>query len=241
MTDVERHEGYKGTRVLIATERVLTPQFRATLLYVTGGQLEMLRNLMMYLHRVSTFVSEYHDSYYLSPTVAEWDNLQAIVAELENMLMEVTLGFYDAYICVWDQKAQGVNGGTFTSGAWRVRDLNTEHADTAGICTLSSNQITLPAGTYRVLVVAPAFGGGRKRARLYNVTDTSVLNLSISTWIGIGEYGGNTVLMGRFTLADEKTLEVQHRTEQNLGTLGFGVASNMAVEIYTVIELWRET
>lgn len=241
MSEVLRRQQYQGTRVLIETERVLNPQPRATLLYVTGGQVEMLRNLMAYLNRANTFVSAYGDGYYLMPTVGEWNSLQSIVASLEDMLMEVVLGFYDAYACVMDEKAQGVNGGTFTSGAWRTRDINTEQADTGDILTIASNQITLLAGTYRVLAVLPCFGGARKKARLYSVTDTSAILHSISAWVGIGEYGGHTILMGQFTITATKVLEIQHRTEQNVATLGLGVASNMAVEVYSVVEFWRET
>lgn len=87
MTDALRRKRYVESRVLIETGRVLSPQFLDATLYITGAELELLRNMMAYLNRESTFVSEYGDGYYLTPTVAEWDALQAIVAHLEEMLM----------------------------------------------------------------------------------------------------------------------------------------------------------
>jgi len=87
MSETWRRKTYYKPRVLISTEHVLTPTFDDTLVCLTGAELEMLRNLTQYLHRRSTFVSEYQDTGYLAPTNAEWDTLQGIVAELEDKLM----------------------------------------------------------------------------------------------------------------------------------------------------------
>ena len=40
------------------------------------------------------------------------------------------------------QNTSNTDAGTFTSGAWRTRDLNAEISDPDGIVTLSSNQFT---------------------------------------------------------------------------------------------------
>lgn len=87
MSEVWRRKPYYDKRVLIETGRVLSPQFDDSLLCITGAQLEMLRNLTQYLKRRSTFASAYHVSYYDAPTENEWDQLQAIVADLEHTLM----------------------------------------------------------------------------------------------------------------------------------------------------------
>lgn len=68
--------------------------------YLSGAQLTLLRNLTQYLHRVSTFVSEYQQTSYLVPTGDEWDALEAIVADMERILMgnENTIwGYYDRW------------------------------------------------------------------------------------------------------------------------------------------------
>lgn len=87
MVDELRRQGYVKSRVLVGTWRVLDPQFDDATVYITGAELEILRNLMAYANRESTFVSAYHGTYYLTPTVGEWDSLRAIVAHLEEILM----------------------------------------------------------------------------------------------------------------------------------------------------------
>ena len=87
MSDVWRHKTYYKPRVLIDTQRILNPQFDDALLCITGAQNEMLRNLMQYLKRRSTFAEGYTESYYLSPDTNDWDTIQAIVADLEETLM----------------------------------------------------------------------------------------------------------------------------------------------------------
>ena len=63
------------------------------------------------------------------------------------------------YWNIVDQKANGTNAGSFTSGAWRTRDLNTTIGNnTITGSSLSSNQFTLPSGTYRINASSPAYG-----------------------------------------------------------------------------------
>jgi len=148
---------------------------------------------------------------------------------------------YDAYVCVRDKKTQDHGGGTFTSGAWRTRDITEEQADTAGICSIDSNQITLAAGTYRCLISCPAFEVDRHQAMLYSVTDSAVL------LVGTVEYAAalydsitRSFVAGRFTLAAEKALEVRHQCGATRTPHGFGVNANFTDEIYTVAEFFRE-
>lgn len=87
MSESWRYKTYYKPRVLIETSRVLYPQYQDSVLCLTGAELELLRNLMQYLHRRSTFASEYQKGGYLAPTNAEWDSIEAIVASLEEKLM----------------------------------------------------------------------------------------------------------------------------------------------------------
>lgn len=82
-----RRKTYYRPRVLIETGDVLDCPFPDSLVCLTGAEQSLLRNLTQYLHRRSTFASEYHESYYLAPSNEEWDALDAIIAELENKLM----------------------------------------------------------------------------------------------------------------------------------------------------------
>ena len=87
MADAWRIKKYYKKRVLIETGRVLDPQFDDSLVCITGAHFELLRNLMQYLHRRSTFVSEYQEGYYVAPSNEEWDSLQSIIGDLEEVLM----------------------------------------------------------------------------------------------------------------------------------------------------------
>jgi len=87
MSEVWRRKTYYDKRVLIDTDRVLNNPGEDTLLCITAAQMEMMRNLCQYLRRRSTFVSEYHDQFYVAPSELEWDDLQDIVSELEETLM----------------------------------------------------------------------------------------------------------------------------------------------------------
>lgn len=82
-----RRKTYYNTRVLISTERVLDPQFADGLICITGAEQEMLRNLTQYLRRRSTFSESESETGYLAPDTADWDTIQAIVADLEEKLM----------------------------------------------------------------------------------------------------------------------------------------------------------
>lgn len=241
MSDPFRRHKYAVNRILIPAARILSPEFNAAYLYFTGAHIELLRNLVDYANRRTTFVDEYHDGYYLSPDDTDWNLLQIIIAELEDMLMSTELSFYDAYVCLRDVKAEGTDGGSFTSGAWRTRDLNEELADTKGICTLSGNQITLNMGTYRCLVLCPGYRVNKNKARLYNISDSAALLYSQVGFVHQNEYAiGVAVIAGSFTLADTKTLEVQHQGSVTKATDGFGTAVGIEQEVYTIAEFWRQ-
>jgi hypothetical protein len=116
------------------------------------------------------------------------------------------------YINIQDQQAQNTNGGTFTSGAWQTRVLNTEASDTGGYASLSSNQITLAAGTYECFIICPAHHVNRHQARLYNITDAAVVLTGTSEYEGANQTASTnkSIISGRFTLAASKVLEVRY-------------------------------
>lgn len=154
----------------------------------------------------------------------------------------VTKDYADDYVLIVDQKTQNTQGGTFTNGAWRTRDLNTEVSDVAGIASISSNQFTLAAGTYRIRASAPAYAVDVHRTRLYNVTDAAVVQNGTSEYTAPSTVNSDQTrsqIDFEFTIATSKTFEIQHRCITTRATVGLGVASNLAEEIYTVVELWR--
>lgn len=145
------------------------------------------------------------------------------------------------YWNIVDQKASGVEGGTFNNGAWRTRDLNTTRGtNSISGSSLASNQFTLPTGTYRIFATCPAYSVEQHQSKLRNITDSS------DTIIGSSGYSVNTgtqqnsFINGIFTITSQKTFEIQHICSTSKSANGFGVQCSFSVSnIYTVVELWK--
>ena len=140
------------------------------------------------------------------------------------------------YILLRDEKASGVDGGGFTSGAWQTRDINTELFDTGGNASISANQITLDAGTYECVIVCPGFDVGRHQAKLYDTTGAADLILGSNENTAVLT-ATSSLVVGRFTLSVQSVLEIQHRCNTTRNTDGFGTNNNWGVEVYTFAEL----
>jgi len=138
-----------------------------------------------------------------------------------------------------DSKSSGVDAGTFTSGGWRTRTINTELQNTITSASLASNQITLPAGTFYLDASAPAFQTSSNNLRWYNITDST----SVAT--GTNSYAQyqtdvmmNASLRCTFTIAASKIFELQHYGAVTKSTSGFGVAGGLGYnEIYAQISI----
>lgn len=78
---------YKYGRMLIEASRILDSQFDRIGLELTGAQVELLRNATILFHEQDVFVDTYHDGYYLNASDADYDDVLAVVADLERKLM----------------------------------------------------------------------------------------------------------------------------------------------------------
>ena len=87
-------------------------------------------------------------------------------------------GLNASYARISDNKGSATQGGTFSSGGWRTRDLQTEEEDPDGIVSISSNQFTLQAGTYYISAMACAINVNNHVAKIQNVTDLSLIHIS---------------------------------------------------------------
>lgn len=145
------------------------------------------------------------------------------------------------YAIICDQKASTVNGGTFTAGAYRTRDLNTKIADPDSIVSIASNQFTLGAGSYFIEAIAPAFKVDRHNLRLYNATDSTVVQLGLALY-AVPTYNANNfaTLFARVTIAGSTAFEIQHRCDATASTNGFGVSNNWDASIFTVVKIFKE-
>ncbi|TIL25733.1 MAG: hypothetical protein E5Y88_12355 [Mesorhizobium sp.] len=136
-----------------------------------------------------------------------------------------------------DQKATGTDGGTFSSGAWMTRTLNTEVFDPAGLIALAANRFT-PTVAGWVEWSAPSCAVGTNiQTRLQNITDGTTAAMGVSdnnrassTAPGLG---GGPVVAG-------KAYEIQHQCDAGAVTEGFGIASGFGShEVYTRVKFWR--
>ena len=146
--------------------------------------------------------------------------------------------FESQLLHVQDQKTQGTNGGTTTSTTTHTRDLNTVVTNEITGASLSSNQITLPSGTY-YLECHPTNGtplNSDNQPYLYNVTDSS--NELIGT-SGRSNYQASVLISGRFTISAQKVFEIRHYFETGIADFGFGYASNQTTEVYTDVKIWK--
>ena len=155
-----------------------------------------------------------------------------------DVITEVTT--IGAVAIIEDQKASGTSGGTFTSGAWYTRDLNTILSDDDSIVSLSVNQFTLQEGKYRIEASAPAYKVNGHQAKLYNVTD------STDELIGSNEYtsssynvGNRSFVGGIVTIASAKTFEIQHQCITTVSTNGLGLYLGYGTEVYTQLTITK--
>jgi hypothetical protein len=147
--------------------------------------------------------------------------------------------FESQLLHVRDEKSAGTASGTATSGSFQTRTLNTVMTNEISGASLSSNQITLPSGTYFINANAQLWSSDRGKIKLRNVTDSS------DTIIGGCGYSGSgaaaiSFLSGRFTIASQKTFSLEHRSGATKSTDGYGVEANYGVvEVFADVQIWK--
>jgi hypothetical protein len=137
-----------------------------------------------------------------------------------------------------ESQTSGTDGGTFTTGAWRTRTLNTEAFDPDNIATLSGNQISITnAGTYLIQYSAPAFNVTAHRARLYDITGSVEVATggaggaeSMSSTSAVATRSEGWALV---TIAATRVYELQHYSYTTKATNGFGSSTTLGTEIYS--------
>jgi len=152
-------------------------------------------------------------------------------------------GLFSGYAVFEDQQPSGTDGGTFTSGAWRTRDLNTTvfNTDTTNI-VLGTNQFTLKApGSYLVEWKATALEVGEHMSVLYDVTAPAYVEYGSSQdtqptiTITNASYGAT-----RVTPSGSNVYEIRHRCYITEATHGFGRATSNSVESYCLVKIYKE-
>lgn len=155
----------------------------------------------------------------------------------------LTNGFYPL-VHIREQQAQNTASGTFTSGAWRTRLLNTAKTTNIVGASLASNQVTLPIGTYFVMASANVgVNVGVHQTRVQNITGAATLltgTVLRAPTAGSGASGsGPSLCNGFFTLASISAIELQHQCSVTEATVGFGYQGNFTTEVYSEIMIWK--
>lgn len=139
------------------------------------------------------------------------------------------------YVMLQDIQASGVAGQTIaTTGTWTKVRISTETIDTGNNCSLAANVITLDAGTYECNIAVPGLSLGAHRIKLQDTTGAATLVLGNNCSSQSGDAsGGNSILMGRFTIGVQSALEIQV-TNAAAGPLGSAVSDAGESECYAV-------
>jgi len=137
---------------------------------------------------------------------------------------------------VRDEKASGSYGGSSSTTTYHTRTVNTVLYNTIPGASVTSNRITLPAGTYRIKGRAPCISGDQNKALIYNFTD--------STYVIVGESALTSTnaiwaeVEGEIVLASTKEITLVHYITSARGTDGLGTATNDgSVEVYSSIKV----
>jgi hypothetical protein len=147
---------------------------------------------------------------------------------------------YPQIALITDTKSQNTAGGTFTSGAWQTRTLNTESSDLNNICSLSSNIFTLSSGTYLIEWTAPAHDVERNQSRLYDTTNSAVIQYGSSNYTSsAADVQNSSVGSANVVISSNTGYRIEHRAQNSKSTQGFGVEANLATEIYTQVKIMK--
>ena len=108
-----------------------------------------------------------------------------------------------------------------TGGAWRTVTLDTVATNEITGASLSSNQITLPIGTYFIQSNVPFYRVNGFATKLYNVTGSAnlVLGSQGHSWEAPSDATSpQSILAGKFTIAgSSKAVELQYQCDSDNG------------------------
>lgn len=166
------------------------------------------------------------------------DNSLKIYSDDDSAFKYVT-GSMGLLYLLKDEKTSGTDGGTCTAGSWQKRTLNTEAVSQINGASLSSSQITLPAGTYYVDFIVPGYAIAVFQGRLRNVDDNTTVVLGMTRYSYVSNPEPALARgRGQFTISASKTFELQQRSSATKADTGFGKACSFGTEVYSQIGIW---
>ena len=156
-------------------------------------------------------------------------------------LTGITAGLFSSYAIITHEKANNTHGSSISNANYATRELNTEVADPDGIVSISGNQFTLQAGSYLIDSMSIIHRGNQSQSRLYNATDSSVVQYGMSVHSSDGN-SGNVLspVVARVTIGSAKAFSIQSRVSNTDGE-NSGLANNFGnTQIYTIIKIFKE-
>jgi hypothetical protein len=149
--------------------------------------------------------------------------------------------FESQLLHVRDEKSANTAGGSSSATTDNQRDLNTVVINQITGASLSSNVITLPAGTFFIIASSPSNRGGTNRAHLFNTADSSIQLLGTSENTQTADTTPTrSFINGRFTIAAQKTFTIRHYTTSDKADNGLGIQANDGrTEVYTDVQIWK--
>jgi hypothetical protein len=163
--------------------------------------------------------------------------------EASNAKKRVQVGnlpYHDNLVMFSHRQSSGTNGGTATTGAWNTCPINTEDYDPNGWASVSTNLITLAAGTYEFDAFQAVYKTSGSMIRLYNNSDTAVVSAGPYVMAKVGDNVGLVcVCSGVFTIATSKNFYLQYRVNATQSTNGLGVAQSWGEEVYAMVKFRR--
>lgn len=176
-------------------------------------------------------------------TVATATSGATVWKKLTNANLDPTGNPFGANLLhVRNVQPSGTTGAAVNAASFADILLNTAVTNEISGASLSSNNITLPSGTYFVSGVVP-FGNTGATARsflvqLYNVTDNAQLLQGQTLLIGSGA-AFPMKLQGRFTLSGTKSVSVQARSNASGVIIGNPATVSGVSEVYTDVLIWK--
>ena len=156
-------------------------------------------------------------------------------------LTGISAGLFSSYAILTHEKANNTNGSGLGTGSYVTRELNTEVADPDGIVSVSGNHFTLQAGSYLIESMSIIHRGNQSQSRLYNVTDSSVVQYGMSVHCSDGN-SGNVLspVVARVTIGSAKAFRIESRVTNSDGE-NSGLANNFGnTQIYSIIKIFKE-
>jgi len=176
---------------------------------------------------------------------SDWQALAGIVPEstvgVKSISGSPQIAFQEkGSIWIVEEYVSGTNGGTFTSGAWQKRLLNTVEFDTHGDVTLIANDFTLAAGTYDLHATAPGVNCNQHQIRLYDVTNAMALFYGSSEFAVSTGASTNSLMHYRIQISAPTTYRIEHQCAVTAPTFGFGVGNTFGPSFFAQVWIRRE-